>query len=126
MNQIRRAAREKWRRIIEEQRISGQTVAAYCRSRAITQASFFAWKRRLRSTVQATEFVEIRTAAEAKPFAAAAKPAIADAAEGNSPAIELCLAGGRRLLLRRGVDRELLLEIIGMLEGSPSRLEGLA
>jgi len=118
MNQARRAAREKWRRIIEAQSVSGQTVAAYCRNQAITQASFFAWKRRLRPTVQAclepvegaTEFVEIRTAAEAK-------PAIADAVVGSSPAIELCLAGGRRLLLRRGVDRELLLEMIGILEG---------
>jgi hypothetical protein len=110
MNQARRAAREKWRRIIEAQRISGQTVAAYCRNQAVTQASFFAWKRRLRPTVQATEFVQVRAAAEAK-------PAIADAAEGNSSAIELCLGGDRRLLVRRGVDRELLIEMIGILEG---------
>jgi hypothetical protein len=110
MNQARLAAREKWRRIIEAQRISGQTVAAYCRNQAITQACFFAWKRRLRPTVQATEFIEVRTAGEAT-------PGIANAAEGSSSAIELCLAGGHRLLLRRGVDRELLLEIIGILEG---------
>jgi hypothetical protein len=64
----------------------------------------------LRSAPQATEFVEVKTAAEAN-------PAGADGAEGNAPAIEVCLRGSRRLLVRHGFDRELLVATIGVLEG---------
>ena len=133
MNQARRAAREKWGRMIEAQRISGQTVAAYCRDQAITQTCFYAWKRRLQPTVQAGPepvegagpepvegamgFVEVRPAMEAKPAFADGAERNASVARGNVSAIEVCLRGGRRLRLRRGVDRELLIETIGILEG---------
>ena len=103
MTQTYRAVREKWQHIIEAQRISGQTVTAYCRDHAIGQASFFAWKRRLRSTAPATGFIEVKAAPAMKPF-------LADG-------IEVCLAGGRRLLVRPGFDRDLLAELIGVLEG---------
>src|SRR3984885_7602859 len=111
MNQARRGAREKWRQIIKSQPVSGRTIAAYCRDQAITQASFFAWKRRLRPAAslpnppapQATGFAEVKTTAEANP----------PTADG----IEVCLRGGRRLLVRHGFDRELLVATIGVLEG---------
>jgi transposase-like protein len=103
MNQTRRAAREKWQQIIEAQRSSGQTATAYCRDHGITAASFFAWKRRLRPVAQTMEFVEVKTARAAEP------------ADGDG--IEVHLHGGRRLLLRRGFDRALLVEAIGALEG---------
>jgi|SRR5450432_4395635 transposase-like protein len=109
MNQAHRAAREKWQQIIESQRAGGQTVAAYCRDHGVSQASFFAWKRRLRSPSQATEFVEVKTAGKAN-------LADADGGEGQTPAIEVFLCGGRRLFLRRGFDRELLIELIHALE----------
>ena len=38
--------------------------------------------------------------------------------------IELCLPGERRLIMRRGFDRQLLLDVIDALEGKCSRLEG--
>ena len=41
-------------------------------------------------------------------------------------AIEVCLRGGHRLLVRRGFDHDLLVELVRVLEGSPSRLEGVA
>ena len=110
MNESHRAAREKWRQIIKSQRGSGLSIAAYCRERGIGQASFFAWKRRLRPGAQAKGFVEVKTAA-------AAQPAGGDGAEGEALAIEVCLGGGRRLLVRPGFDRELLVAMIGVLEG---------
>jgi transposase-like protein len=109
MNQACLATREKWRQIIESQRAGGQTAAAYCREHGVTQASFFAWKRRLQPTSQTRGFVEIN--------ATDVKPSDVDAAEGKASAIEVCLRGGRRLLVRRGLDRELLIEMIAVLEG---------
>jgi len=97
-------AQKRWRRIIERQQASGQTVAAYCQDRRITQASFFAWKRRLRATSPAAGgFIEVRAVA-------AISPVLADG-------IEVCLAGDRRLRVRPGFSRDLLVELIGLLEG---------
>ena len=115
MHQARRTAREKWRQIILSQRDSGQTVAAYCRARGIGQASFFAWKRRLRAASGATEFVEVKAAADAMPDADGAHEKVST--QGGAWAIEVCVRGGRQVRVRRGVDRELLIETIQVLEG---------
>ena len=129
--------REKWRQIIKSQRASGQTAAAWCREHQVGQSTFFAWKRRLRSAAAdfgqlpsglslrvedsrgAAEFVEVHATANCG-------RGDADAMECGSVAIEVCCRGGRRLLLRRGVDPALLVEMIQVLEGLPSKLEGLA
>jgi hypothetical protein len=111
MNKAQPATREKWRRIIESQRVSGQTAAAWCREHDIAYASFFAWKRRLASVLPAVDFVEILAAAESR-------PADTDPALGTTGAIQVCCRGGRTLVLRRGFDRRLLVEVIDVLEGS--------
>jgi hypothetical protein len=105
---------EAWRPIIEGQRSSGLTVAAYCRDRGISQGSFYTWKRRLSSPAKsnrlpASAFVEV-------------SPPQGEVAG----AIEIGLRGQRHLVARRGFDRELLIELIHTLEGLPSRLEGIA
>jgi hypothetical protein len=110
MNQVRPAAREKWQNIIELQRVSGQTAAAWCREHDVAYASFFAWKRRLQSAAPAVEFVEILAAAESR-------RAETHPARSTAGAIEVCCRGGRTLLLRRGFDRVLLGEVINVLEG---------
>ena len=112
MNQARRSTREKWRQIIQSQQASGQTAAGWCRDHHVTQASFFAWKRRLRTPATAAEFIEIQATVKSQ-------PAQADGAEDPSAAIEVCCRGGRRLLLRRGFDRALLREAVQVLEGLP-------
>lgn len=103
MIESRPATRLKWRRIIESRQASGQSVAAFCRERDISQAGFYAWKRRLRGAGPTPAFVEVKTVEQARP--------------NGSEGIEVCLAGGRRVLVRRGFDRELLVETIGVLEG---------
>ena len=108
MNHARPATREKWQQIIKSQRASGQTAAAWCRVHQVTQASFFAWKRRLRSAAPAAEFIEVHATVDC---------GRGDAAECGTAAIEVCCRGGRRLLLRRGFDQALLIETIQVLEG---------
>lgn len=101
----RASSRDEWRRVIAEQAGSGMSIAAYCRQRRVPEASFFAWRRKLRDPVQ---FAEVRVAAE--PL----RPAVA-AAEAAS-GIELRLASGRCILVRAGFDPRTLLELVATLE----------
>jgi transposase-like protein len=92
-------ARQKWREIIQRQQSSGLGVAEFCRRNLIPPSSFFGWRRKL-PHAQAAVFVEATVAP---------RPA----------GIELRLRGGRRLLLRRGFDCELLAEALAVLEALP-------
>jgi len=104
MNKSQLPGAEEWRQIIDGQQASGLTVAAYCRDRGIKDSAFYAWKRRLRSSRKrnrssAPVFVEVKSAKT---------PA--------SEAIEICLRGERRLLVRRGYDPDLLSDLVRTLE----------
>ncbi len=104
MNKSHRPGPEEWRQIIDGQRPSGLTVTAYCRDRGIKDSAFYAWKRRLRSPAKPNRsltpvFVEV-------------KPPKTSASE----AIEIRLNGERRLLVRRGFDPDLLMDLVRTLE----------
>jgi transposase-like protein len=107
MNKSHRQGVEEWRSIIEGQRRSGQTIAAYCRQRGITDGTFYTWKSRLRSAMLPAQakrppaFVEVK------------HPRVS-----ATGAIEICLPGERRVLVRREFDRDLLIELIRTLEGA--------
>lgn len=89
----------KWRELVERQRSSGLSVAAFCARHGVAVPSLYAWRRRL---AVAPAFVEAK-------LALAGTPA--------SGAIEVRLRGGRRLLVRReNFDRELLLDVVAALE----------
>jgi hypothetical protein len=104
MNKSNLPRAEQWHRIIEGQRSSGLTVAAYCRDRGVTEGSFYTWKRRLRSPAKPIRLP--------KPAFVEVKPSSLSAAG----AIEIFLQGGRRLLVRSGFDRDLLIELVRALE----------
>jgi hypothetical protein len=104
MNKSNLPGAEQWHQIIAGQRSSGLTVAAYCRDRGIKDSAFYAWKRRFRTPAKRN---------------GASKPAFVDVTpprEGTADAIEICLRGERRLLARRGFDRDLLIDLIRTLE----------
>ena len=91
---------EKWRELVERQRSSGLSVAAFCARHGIAVPSLYAWRRRLAAT---PAFVEAKVAG------APGTPA--------SGVVEVRLRGGRRLLVRReNFDRELLLDVVAALE----------
>jgi hypothetical protein len=104
MNKSPHQGAEEWRQIIDGQQTSGLTVAAYCQERGITQGSFYTWKRRLRSPAKPIRLP--------KPAFVEVKPPSLSA----SGAIEIFLHGDRRLLVRRGFDRDLLIELVRALE----------
>lgn len=43
---------EEWERIVQEQRSSGLSIAAYCRERGISDSSFGYWSKRLEGRVE--------------------------------------------------------------------------
>jgi hypothetical protein len=106
MNKSNLLGAEQWHQIIEGQRSSGLTVAAYCRDRGIKDSAFYAWKRRLRSPAK-----QNRTP----------KPAFVEVKSPKTPtaeAIEIFLRGERRLRAWRGFDRDLLIELVRTLEAT--------
>ena len=120
-------ARDRWRAIIDEQARSGLGVAAFCRQKAIPTSSFYGWRQKLCGTAPSSvagsteqrrnAFVPVKvTAAGARgPELALAAPA----SHRDEP-LELCLPGGRRLLLRSGFDPALLRQAVLALESLTS------
>jgi hypothetical protein len=104
VNKSPRPGPEEWRQIIDGQQPSGLTVAAYCLERGITQGSFYTWKRRLRQPAKRNR--------PPKPAFIEVSPPRAEMAG----TFEISLRGERRLLVRRGFDRDLLIEVVRALE----------
>lgn len=105
------SARARWVRIIREQRESGETVAAFCASRGIAASSFYPWKRRLADAEGASPgamFVEAKLGIDDDH-----RDGVGVVGVGG---IAIELAGGRRVIVGRGFDRQLLLEVIEALE----------
>ena len=110
---VRADRRERWRALVEEQRQSGMSVSVFCRERSIPPSSFFAWRRKLdtRPKVRpvvapdgdagfAAGFTRVKLLQETA--------AVAPAESG----LELRLPGDRRVIVRRGFDRDLLIELM--------------
>jgi hypothetical protein len=111
-------AAERWRKLIDQQRESGLPVSAYCRERGLSAASMFCWRRRLSQS--AATFKPVKVVSVAKRPARDVGEQPEDAIELPAASfVELCLRGGRRLILRRGFDRQLLLDVISALELRP-------
>jgi hypothetical protein len=103
------SAAARWRKLIEQQRESGLPVSAYCRERGISAASMFAWKRRLRPAGA----LPVRQTF--KPVTVVSKT-LGRSADQPAGAIELRLRDGCHLLVRRGFDRQLLIDLVQALE----------
>ena len=93
---------DRWRRIVQQQQSSGLPVMAFCRRAGVPQSSFFAWRRKLRA--EAT-FAEVKLPAE---------PVV------QVGGIELHLPGRRRVVVQPGFDRQTLLDLLHVLDASPS------
>jgi hypothetical protein len=107
MKQKRMEVWSKWRGLVSEQSVSGQTVSKFCFERGLSCGQFFAWKKRLRES-EATRFVAL----ELSPVAEAKWPATI-----SNRAIELKLMRGRSLVVEPGFDAHHLLALLSVLEG---------
>jgi len=106
--------RDRWRRILQQQRASGLPVLAFCRRAGVPESSFYAWRRKLGD--EAT-FAEVKVSpATASQAGGLGTPGTA-AKTGD---IELRLPGRRCVVVRPGFDRPTLVELLQILEQNAS------
>jgi len=95
-----------WRKIVRGQAVSGLSVRAWCRTHGEKEAAFYWWRREL-----------------ARRDAASSEPTFVpvcvtgDAPTDTDGGIEILLAGGRRVRVRGRVDRQMLSDVLTVLEG---------
>ena len=106
--QAKQSAATRWRKLLEDQQSSGLPISLFCRERGISQGSLFAWRRRL--SAGDAKFAAVKVAGGKK-----AKPQRTNG-QREDGSIKLCLPGHRRLILRSGFDRRLLLDLLAALE----------
>lgn len=107
------SASVRWQKLILDQQVSGLPVSVFCRERGIPQSSLFAWRRRLTAAGtpdNLAKFQPVKIVPETSE----------QSAMSAAGSIELFLRGGsggeRRLVVHKGFDRELLIELVEALE----------
>lgn len=97
---------EHWRRVIEDWRRSGQTVAEFCRRRRIASPTFYVWRQRLGNVSPSSRPSPAFLPVHVVPGSA-------------RPVLELALRGGRMLRLHGDITPEIVAGLVRALEGSP-------
>ena len=124
-SQGRRDREAFWRGHIERCESLGVTIAGYCRQQHIAAASYHWWKRELvkrgdhrASARDGVSSVPCGTS-PTLPFAEmrVVSPG-ASAADEATPAIEVALAGGRRVGVRPGFDAATLAQVLRVVEAA--------
>jgi transposase-like protein len=97
----------KWRNLIAEQKESGQSAAAFCRTRGVREALFYYWKKQLQEVAQ-RQFVEVQVA----------KPDLNQRHSGAAlgTTIEVRLGNGRSLMVAPEFDAGHLRALLAVLE----------
>jgi transposase-like protein len=99
--------RVKWRNLIAEQKESGQSAAAFCRTRGLREALFYYWKKQLQEVAR-SQFVEMQVA----------KPDLRQRHSGPAPGlpIEVRLHNGRSLMVAPEFNAGHLRALLAVLE----------
>jgi transposase-like protein len=97
----------KWRSLIAEQKESGQSAAAFCRTRGVREALFYYWKKQLQE-VATSQFVEVQVA----------KPKVSQRHSGAAlgTIIEVRLQNGRSLMVAPEFNASHLRALLAVLE----------
>jgi transposase-like protein len=97
----------QWRRRIDQWRVSGLSVRAFCARHGLATASFYNWRRELqrRAAAEQPAFVPVQV--------------VADAVPAQDSALEVVLAGGRTVRVAPGFDAVTLRQLLAVLEGRP-------
>ena len=97
----------KWRNLMAEQKESGQSVAAFCRTRGVREALFYYWKKQLQEVAR-SQFVELQVA----------KPDLSQRHSGAALGmpIEVRLGNGRSLMVAPEFNAGHLRALLAVLE----------
>ncbi len=99
----------KWRGLISDQEISGQSIAAFCRARDVSESLFHYWRKRLRE-VATPRFVEVQVAEPQL------RPRHSRSAAGST--IEVRLSNGRSLMVAPEFDASHLRALLAVVESA--------
>ena len=93
--------------MIAEQKESGQSVAAFCRTRGVREALYYYWKKQLQEVAR-TQFVELQVA----------KPDLSQRYSGTAPGttIEVRLRNGRSLMVAPEFNASHLRALLAVVE----------
>lgn len=105
MGELKPEAWTRWRGLFSEQQASGQSIAGFCRNRALPVWQFYEWRKRLR--------------AKAEPFVAVEVVTSEPAAAVPSAPIEIRLRSGYRLLVGPDFEVNHLRRLLTALEQEP-------
>jgi transposase len=97
-----------WRRMVREQAVSGLSIRGWCRKHRLKETAFYWWRTQLarrdaQRSKSKTAFVPVRLAE--------------DRSADTDGRIEIVLAGGRRVHIHGRVDRQMLSDVLAVLEG---------
>lgn len=106
--------REQWQKLIAEAARSGTSIREFCRQRKVTEPQFYAWRARLNGKVHGTARRRALATAKRATFAL-----VSDAPGELNAGIELLLADGRRVRIRRGVDEQTLRTVLAAVGPAP-------
>ena len=106
--------REQWRKLIAEAARSGTSIREFCRQRRVTEPQFYAWRARLNGKAHGLARRRALTVTKAATFAL-----VSDAPGELDAGIELVLADGRRVRIRRGVDETTLRTVLAAVGSAP-------
>jgi transposase-like protein len=107
-----RGRESQWRRIVARQKRSGLSIRAFCLENGVAESAFYFWRRELRQREAEQE--------QRRENAGDAQPAFVPVHVAESPPagrIEIELSGGRRVHVVGAVDRAVLADVLGVLEG---------
>lgn len=106
--------REQWRKRVAEAARSGNSIREFCRQQGVPESQFYAWRARLNGKVHGMARRRAMSATKAATFALVSEsPGELDAG------IELVLADGRRMRIRRGVDEATLRTVLAAVGAAP-------
>ncbi|MBV9223161.1 MAG: hypothetical protein JOY85_03985, partial [Acidobacteriaceae bacterium] len=101
----------RWHGLFSEQQASGQSIAGFCRERALPVWQFYEWRKRLRVKTEPFVAVEVVASAPA-PLPTLPPPVL-------SAPIEIRLRSGRSLLVGPDFEASHLCRLLRVLEQEP-------
>ena len=104
-----------WRRRLARHAESGQSIRGWCRRHRVKEAAFHWWRREL-SRRDAEQPPSVRPDAEAQACSFVPVHVTDDSARNDDPHIEIVLTDGRRVRVTGTVNREMLTEVLDVLE----------
>ncbi len=102
-----------WRRHLRQQSNSGLTIRDYCIGHELPESSFHFWRREIAARDQQVSDGAPSAEPAFVPVTIVEPPALVNTA------IDIRLVSGHRLRVRTGCDRQLLAEVVALLEGRP-------